>query len=390
MKRKKLAVLLAGSVIVIGAIAGAIVMRSHKNPDILTDEQVHNIITETARKGDISISVSATGTLYAYQDVIVGAQASGQIKKLNIKIGDHVKKGDLLVDIDSTTQMNTLNTDKATLASSQATLASKKVALKDATLKLNRQKELMKSNATTQDTLETATLTYEQAQADVKVAQTTVESNRIMVNTAEKNLSYTKIESPVDGIVVAVPVTEGQTVNATQTTPDIATISDMSQMKVKAQIAESDVAKIKPGMNLSFNVLGSNTRYYSKLDSVDPAPTTISDNSTISSSSTTAIYYYGNFFIKNDGQFKSYMTANVNIDAQSRKNTLLISSSAIESKNNIDTVKVLQGNRLVEKTVVVGLDNKINAEILKGLNEGDKVVLSSEKAQARMPHGPMM
>lgn len=357
---------------------------------VLNEEDIKAVITEEVKKGDLTVDVSATGILYSSKDVTVGAQASGQIKKLNIKIGDVVKKGDLLVEIDSTTQMNTLNTNKADLTSSIATLNSKKVSLKDAELKLNRQKEMFKNNAATQDTLETFQLNYEQAQAEVKIAEATVQSKQIALNTAEKNLSYTKIISPVNGTVVAIPVTEGQTVNAVQSAPTIAIISDLSQMKVKTQIAESDVNKVKPNMKLTFNILGGNKKYDGELESIDPAPTTISDNGTISSSSTSAIYYYGIFYVKNSGDFKPYMTANINIKAQEAKNALLVSSSAIYKKDGVNFVKVLNGNKLEEKQVKTGIDNKIKIEVLSGLNEGDKVVLSSDKAKATDMRRPMM
>lgn len=356
----------------------------------LTEDDIKTIITESPKYGDLTVDVSATGILYSSKDVTVGAQASGQIKKLNIKIGDVVKKGDLLVEIDSTNQINSLNTNKADLSSSIATLNSKKVALKDAELKLNRQKELFKNNAATQDTVETNQLNYEQAQADVKIAEATVQSRQIALNTAEKNLSYTKIISPVNGTVVAIPVTEGQTVNSVQSAPTIAIISDLSQMKVKTQIAESDVNKVKSGMKLSFSILGGNKKYDSILESIDPAPTTISDNGTISSSSTTAIYYYGIFYVQNKGDFKPYMTANINIKAQESKNTLIISSSAVYKKEGKTFVKVLNGNKIEEKNIELGIDNKIKVEVLKGLQEVDKVILSSDKAKSTDMRRPMM
>jgi membrane fusion protein, macrolide-specific efflux system len=110
-----------------------------------------------------------------------------------------------------------------------------------------------------------------------------IKQAEIEVNTAETNVGYTKITAPMDGTVISVPVSEGQTVNANQTTPTIVTIADLSKMKIKPEISEGDITKVKAGQEVSFTILSdSQTVYHSVIDSVDPANTTITDSSSIS------------------------------------------------------------------------------------------------------------
>ena len=177
-------------------------------------------ITETVKRGDISQTVSATGEISPSNLVSVGAQASGQIKKLYVKLGQQVKKGDLIAEINSTNQVNTLNTEKSKLETYQAKLVSAEIALNSAEKKYKREAALWKENATSKEDLESAQDALAAAKANVAELKASIKQTKISINTAESELGYTRITATMDGTVVAIPVEEGQTVNAVQSTPN--------------------------------------------------------------------------------------------------------------------------------------------------------------------------
>ena len=235
-----------------------------------------NYLTEPVVRTNIAQTVSATGEISAAQLVDVGAQASGQIKKLHVTLGQQVKKGDLIAEIDSTSQLNNLNTNKAKLDTYQAQLVSAEIALRSADKKYQREQALWKEDATSREALEDAQDAFAAAKASVAELKSSIRQTQIAINTAEADLGYTRITAPMDGTVVAIPVEEGQTVNANQTTPTIVQVADLSTMLNKMQIAEGDVNKVKAGMKLTFTTLSQpdNVRE-ATLESIDPGLTTM-------------------------------------------------------------------------------------------------------------------
>ncbi|SUA22887.1 ABC transporter periplasmic protein [Neisseria meningitidis] len=237
----------------------------------LKPEPQVSYITETVRRGDISRTVSATGEISPSNLVSVGAQASGQIKKLYVKLGQQVKKGDLIAEINSTTQTNTLNMEKSKLETYQAKLVSAQIALGSAEKKYKRQAALWKDDATSKEDLESAQDALAAAKANVAELKALIRQSKISINTAESELGYTRITATMDGTVVAIPVEEGQTVNAAQSAPTIIQLANLDMMLNKMQIAEGDITKVKAGQDISFTILSEpDTPIKAKLDSVDP------------------------------------------------------------------------------------------------------------------------
>ena len=368
------------------------------------NKQETTYLTESVTRGDVEKTVVASGSVESVNEVDVGAQASGKITKLYVKLGQEIKKGEMIADIDSTTQINTLNTKKAALVSYQAQLKAKKTAYDVALSSYNRLSKLYTQKATSLDSLNTAKSTLDNAKAEIEAIEANIKQAEIEVNTAETNVGYTKITAPMDGTVISVPVSEGQTVNANQTTPTIVTIADLSKMKIKPEISEGDITKVKAGQEVSFKILSdSQTLYHSVIDSVDPANTTTSDNSSTSSSTsssssnstTSAIYYYANVLIDNpDRTLRIGMTTENNIKIANAKDVLLVSSMAIQKRDGKSFVNVLNDkNQPEQREVETGVQNDFKTEIKSGLNEGEKVIVSQvangEKVGS-MPRGPRM
>ena len=414
-------------------------------------EELPSYITSQVERGDIENSVIATGLLEATKIVSVGAQASGQLKKMYVELGDEVKQGQLIAQINSVTQENEIQTAQASIKNQQAQLAVRQATLAQVQAEYNRQKNMYAQDATSKAELESALASYKTAQAEIVALNAQIEQSRLTLATAQEELGYTRIIAPMDGTVVAIVTEEGQTVNANQSAPTIVKLAKLDTMTVNAEISEADVMKVEKGQSVYFTTLGdSEKKYYATLRQIEPAPESISDDSSSSSSSSSseAIYYNALFDVPNeDGKLRIDMTAQVSIIIDQAKNVLTIPSSAIETKSsgsktssstnkqsassqkdagsntakdgkgsNRPTplqltateqalieqgkatramVRVLQADGTAKPTpVLVGLNNRVTAQVLKGLKEGDEVVISdsadtSNDAAKRNNRGPM-
>lgn len=322
----------------------------------------------------------------ASKQVDVGSQVTGEIKSLNIKLGQHVKQGDLIAVIDQRAQQNALQTQEAQLTSYQAILASKQASLIKAQLDLKRQTTMYKAGASSKENYDAAVANHKLALAEIVQAKSQIKQAQISTNTARLNLSYTQIKAPIDGIVVRLPVEQGQTLNATQNIPSIATIAQLDTVMIKAEISEADVGRLQPNLPAYFTTIGNHqTRYDTTLLSIDPAPTVNTDNATssVSANTSNAVYYYGIFKVPNsDLALRMGMTVNVAIILKQVDNALIIPSAALGEKKGDDQYKVQvqdANGELHERWVKVGINNNIRAEILEGLTEGEEVVVKLAK-----------
>ncbi|MFC2389124.1 MAG: efflux RND transporter periplasmic adaptor subunit [Kingella oralis] len=348
-------------------------------------------ITEEVKRGKIAQTVSATGEISATNLVDVGAQVSGQIKKMHVKIGDIVKEGDLIAEIDDVTQVNEVNTRKAQLQTYQAQLESAQVALKIAQRKYSRYKSLASADAVSKEEFEATEDSLATNRAKIKELQSSIRQTQIAINTAEKDLGYTRITAPSTGTVVSLVVEQGQTINSSQTSPTVVQIADLTSMTNKMQIAEGDATKVKAGQTVNFTILSEpDAPISAKLDSIDPGLTTMSQGSYSKSTDTTsnAIYYYARATVPNpDGKLAIGMTTQNTVEIASADNVLMVPTVAIKTKDGKKFVRVLgANNQAVDREIQTGLKDSMNTEVKSGLNEGEKVVMSemgaAEKAEA--------
>jgi macrolide-specific efflux system membrane fusion protein len=341
-------------------------------------------------RATVEQTVLASGTLEAVKMVSVGAQVSGQIKTLYVAIGDQVKAGDPIAAIDDMTQQNDLLKAQAALQNVLAQRASEMATLKQAELAFKRQKQMLAQKASSQQDYETADATWLAAKASVASLDAQIAQAEVAVDTAKVDLGYTKIVAPMDGTVVAVPVKEGQTVNAAQSTPTIVKVAQLDQMTIKAEISEADVIRVKPGQPITFTILGAPDRQYqSTLRAIEPGPTSYSEETSTSSSSSSsssstnsAIYYNGLFEVDNpDHLLRIDMTAEVSIILNRVENALVIPASALGDKrpDGRYPVTVLKDDSSQEQRLVsVGINNNVAAQITDGLSEGERVVSTDE------------
>ncbi|OKH86732.1 macrolide transporter subunit MacA [Thalassospira sp. TSL5-1] len=358
-------------------------------------ETAPNFVTAKVTRGDLESTVLATGALEASQLVSVGAQVSGQIKKLYVSLGDVIKEGDMIAEIDPSTQQNALSDAKARLANIEAQLASKQATLRQAQKAYQRQKEMRRLDASPQEDLESAEATLAVTKAEINALNAQIDQARIAVDTAQIDLNYTSIRAPMDGTVVSLPVKVGQTVNAVQSTPTILKLAQLSTMTVKAEISEADVIRIKPGQEVYFTILGDpDSRYHATLRAIEPAPDEIKDNDN-GLVDNKAVYYNALFDISNpDGILRIAMTTEVTIILKSVKDALIIPSSALmKDADGTTYVQIPDAKGTITKQpVTVGLNTNVKAQITKGLKEGDTVIIgeaSSTSAHASPSEGMM-
>jgi membrane fusion protein, macrolide-specific efflux system len=358
-------------------------------------KQAVNYITSPVTKMNIEKTVLADGTISAFKQVSVGAQVSGQIKKLYVELGDEVKQGDMIAEIDDLKQSNDLKQSEASLNSLEAQREAKKARLVNYQLTYDRQLKLINKGVGIQSDLDAAKAELKAIKADITSLNADIVKAQVAVDTAKVNLGYTKIRSPIDGVIVAIPVNQGQTVNSVQSAPTIVKVAQLDKMTVEAQISEADVVNVKKGMPVYFTILGQPNRRFDGLTlrAVEPAPDSINtESNSLSSSSTTksAIYYNGLFDVDNpDNTLRISMTAQVYIVLAEAKDVLTIPSQAIQK--NIDNDKAIvyvidKQNDIEEREVSLGINNNINVEIKSGLKEGEVVVVSSATGTTFSPN----
>ena len=369
----------------------ALVARSHfKAPEPPA------ITATAAMRGDLEINVLATGTIEAAKLVSVGAQATGEIKHLYVALGDKVRKGDPIAEIDSKQQDNELLKASALLQSARADLSARKAALKQAELAVTRLRALVAIDAGSHVDLEVAEANVDSARAAVTVAESTIAQSSLAEDTARVNVGYAHVLAPMDGTVVAIVTEQGQTVNAVQMSPTIIKLARLDTMTIKAQISEADVPRVKTGMPVYFSLLGDpDTRYDTTLRAVEPGPTTLgadtsNGGSATSSSAATAIYYNGIFDVPNpQGKLRISMTAQATIVLDKVKGVLLVPSAALgaKGKDGRYTVRVVSeaaasaGKGMPQDRLVrIGLNNRVQAQVLEGLKAGERVVTSEAPA----------
>jgi len=315
--------------------------------------------TLVVRKGDLQQSVLATGKLDALRKVDVGAQVSGQLKTLRVNIGDKVQKDQLLGVIDPEQAQNQIKEVDATLMELRAQLNQARAERKLAAVTLARQQQLAQRQLVSRQELDTA--------AQIK-------RNQATLDTAKTNLDYTRILAPMSGEVTQITTLQGQTVIAAQQAPNILTLADLSTMLVKAQVSEADVIHLRPGQKAWFTVLGDPlTRYEGSLKDILPTPEKVND----------AIFYYARFEVPNpQGILRLEMTAQVHIQMAEVKNVITIPLSALGDAigDNRYHVRLLRTGEVKEREVTIGARNDTDVAVVKGLEEGDEVIVGESRS----------
>ena len=362
---RRLAFTLVGVLLVITAVVTLISLRSPSPAPY---------VTAPVRLGDIENAVLATGKLDAFERVNVGAQVSGQVKSLKVKLGDRVTKGQPIADIDDLPQRNDLRNAEAALNVAKADLQAKQALLKQAESRFKRQKRMLKDEAGSREDFEAAEATLAATRAELIALNARIVQAQIEVDKKKVDLSYTRILAPMDGIVIAVITQQGQTVNANQSAPTIVKLAQLDVMTIKAQISEADITRVTQGQKAYFTIFSEpDKKYDATLRTVELAPESIMKDDSLS----------GGGSASGSGRLRIAMTAQVSLLLGEAKNTLLVPIQAVhKNADKKQQVQVLTGDNRVEiREVTTGITNNVDIQILSGLKVGEHVVLVQESAK---------
>lgn len=355
--------------------------------------------TEKVSRGEIKSVVTATGTVNAVTTVSVGTQVSGTVQKLFVDYNSPVRKGQLLAQIDPATFQSQVDQARANLWSAKANLEKAVVATVDARRTYQRNKELFAQNFIAQSDLDTAETSFKSAEAQQKVNQSQVGQAEAALKIAETNLRYTRIVSPVDGIVISRSVDVGQTVAASFQTPTLFSIAqDLTKMQIDTNVDEADIGRVRTGQDVSFTVDAyPDTIFKGKVSVVRNAPITISNVVTYD-----VVINVDNSQLK----LKPGMTTNVSITIETKQNVLRVPNAALrfkpEATGKSDQTRDQQGmkgtkvwtlekNKTKPVKVTTGLSDGNYTEIIDGqLQEGQEIITDSlnvkkDSAGARPP-----
>jgi len=364
-KKKKLLIILA--IAVMAVLAGIII--------VFSGSKKIKFKTAKIQKGEITQTVRATGNVNPVTTIIVGTRVSGTIVALYADYNSRIKKGQLIAQIDPTPFENELKHSEAELLNAKATLFKAEVTLKDAERTLKRKQELFKRDLIARSELDDAETAYNTARAQYEIALAQVKKAEAGLRQAKTNLGYTRIFSPVDGVVIAKNVEVGQTVAASFQTPTLFTIApDLTKMQVDTNVDEADISKIKTGMEVNFTVDAYPDKKFKGIVSQIRLSPTVTQN---------VVTY--NVVISVDNShllLKPGMTANVTFVVNSKENVIKIPNSALRFKmpdtppSKQQGVWVIRGGKSVRVNVKTGISDGEWTELIEGdLKEGEEVII---------------
>lgn len=321
-------------------------------------EKVEEYQTTSVKKRTISSSVIATGIVKPQTgaEVKVGSRISGIVTRLNVNVGDIVKKGDLLAKLEETEL-------RAEYNQSLANLENAKTVLKYAKVEMERLQRLLEKNFTSQQDYDNAVREYELAVTSEKQAKANLDYAKVQ-------LDYTNIIAPTSGVVASIATQEGETVAAMFAAPTFLTIIDLDRLEVRAYVDETDIGKISKGQKVEFTVdTYSDANFEGVVQAIYPKAEII-DN---------VVNYVSIIEITNkQGKLlRPEMTTTVDIITESIENVLTVPNKAITKSDGNDIVYAMNNEKIVKKKVVTGAKGKLYTQIVSGVSENEKVVLNS-------------
>ena len=377
-------------------------------------EPAHEAPSAAVIRGDVEDTIAALGSIQPRDFVDVGVQVSGQLRRLLVNVGDPVKAGTLIAEIDPAVYSARVDAGRATLAHLAAQLDEKRALHALAHAQHERNLKMFKQDAVSRDGVETSQTALRIAAAQVAGLVAQIEQTRATLRVDAANLAYTRIVAPMSGTVVSVAARQGQTLNASQQAPVILRLANLDTMTVVTQVSEADVVRLRVGMELYFSTLGTpQRRWPGKVRQILPMPETVNN----------VVLYSVLFDVDNKGQeLKAQMSAQVSFVASQAKGALLVPVSALQSggrrsapgseltsqveanaapadesrpaagaagasgappgesksrRSSGFAVLVLKDGRIEERRVTVGVSNRLQAQVLSGLVEGELVIVDA-------------
>jgi len=374
-------VLIAGFIVLLVAIGAWYVVKKENGGPQYKTAAVH--------RADVEATVTATGTVNAVTTVLVGTQVSGTINALYVDYNSLVKKGQLLAQIDPATFQAQVNQAKANLLNAEANLKKSEASLADARRTYERNKQLIAKNFIAQSDVDTSETNVETNVAQVESSRALVLQNKAALDQAETNLRYTKILSPVNGIVISRNIDVGQTVAASFQTPTLFTIAeDLTKMQIDTSVDEADIGNVKVNQEVRFTVDAyPDTNFMGKVFEIRNAAVIVQNVVTYD-----VVVQVNN----NDLKLKPGMTANVSIITARRNGVIVVPNSALRfhpqdqgsessnvqkkpaKENRGPAVWVLENKKPKRIQIAVGISDGSFTQVSSGpLKEGQDVIVAT-------------
>lgn len=370
-------------------------------------------LTESISRGNLVVNVTANGTLEAEREVTIGSELSGIVENVLVDVNDTIKRGQVLIELDTANLQATVLKAKAALASAQATKKEAEATLVEANAKYKRLlnvRKLSGGKTPAQTEIDEQAAVVARAEASVETAKAQIQNAEAELETANTDLTKAYISSPIDGVVLARSVEPGYAVAASLQAVELLTIaSDLRTLELEIDVDEADVSMVKPGQRATFTVSAyPNKNFPATLTKVAYGPDKTEE--------TTNVVTYTAYLTvaNNDLLLRPGMTATARIVTESRDNVLLVpntalrfvpsvsvGSSAVSSlmmgpprsnnkkSNDVggaaaqrqSTVWVLRGNNAEQLSIITGASDGTKTEVISGdLKEGDLVITSQLKA----------
>lgn len=370
-------------------------------------------LTESISRGNLVVNVTANGTLEAEREVTIGSELSGIVENVLVDVNDTIKRGQVLIELDTANLQATVMKAKAALASAQATKKEAEATLVEANAKYKRLlnvRKLSGGKTPAQTEIDEQAAVVARAEASVETAKAQIQNAEAELETANTDLTKAYISSPIDGVVLARSVEPGYAVAASLQAVELLTIaSDLRTLELEIDVDEADVSMVKPGQKATFTVSAyPNKNFPATLTKVAYGPDKTEE--------TTNVVTYTAYLTvaNNDLLLRPGMTATARIVTESRDNVLLVpntalrfvpsvsvGSSAVSSlmmgpprsnnkkSNDVggaaaqrqSTVWVLRGNNAEQLSIITGASDGTKTEVISGdLKEGDLVITSQLKA----------
>lgn len=347
-------------------------------------------ITVPAKVDTIVEAVEASGTVNPVNTVDIGSQVSGMIKDIYVDYNSKVTKGQLLAQIDPSLFQAQVDKARGDLEAARSNKAKIQAMLVYDKKNYERYKRLYEKNYVAKSDLDLAEATYKSDLAQIAAAQGTINQAQATLNNNLTNLKYTKIVSPVDGIVVSKDVEEGQTVAASFQTPTLFQVAqDLTQMQIEVNVSEADIGKIKKGQDVEYTLDGyADSVFHGKVTEVRIAPTTVSNVVTY-----TVIVDVDN----KDQKMIPGMTANASIITNKSENVICVPTDALKftpkeitggKKYKEQGLWILRNNKPTRISIETGAKDSDRTEIIsKELKENDRVIISKKGDKDKTAQG---
>jgi HlyD family secretion protein len=338
--------------------------------------------TSTVKQGDLTVAVTATGTVRPYVEVDVKSKASGEIISFPFNEGDEVEKGRVVVRLDPEDETSNVNQARAELLMAEGKLERARVSLKDTELRLERQKQLFEKGVISRQDFDAALIAHDKAKSEVKIARAELAKSKEGLKEAEDRLEDTEIRAPLRGTILEKFVEEGQVISSTLSSVTegtlLLTMADLNRIYVEAMVDEVDIGRVATGQEVSISVDSWPDRVFEgRVKRISPKGR-LERTVTVFDVVIDIIWEAGG---KAGEELRPGMSANVEIVTDSIEGVLLVPSEAIRKKERETGVFSPGEDGALWVKVRTGKTDGVFTEVINGLKAGDVVILSGLKKE---------